>query len=138
MDEGDRIFNDVEPLISSDSTVAFVSSKGRPALSSAHKEQINARSSGSLITIRNGADLDAIRASLPSLSWGGPLGHCPTRCRVIVWNGSELCERQDGIRRRVKGSRQGDKPSDYDELENNALSMIDDVVDEQAYVAQTT
>eukprot|EP00959_Pyramimonas_sp_CCMP1952_P270714 5659290-Pyramimonas_sp.AAC.1 len=87
------MFNGVEHLISSDSTVAFVSSKGKPALNSTLKEEINACSSGSLITINNGGNLDATRAS-------EPLGHCSTRCRVIVWNGNELCERLDGIRRR--------------------------------------
>ncbi|CAK0841140.1 unnamed protein product, partial [Prorocentrum cordatum] len=35
--EGDRMFNGVEHLISSDSTVAFVSSKGKPALNSTLK-----------------------------------------------------------------------------------------------------
>eukprot|EP00959_Pyramimonas_sp_CCMP1952_P413465 8664067-Pyramimonas_sp.AAC.1 len=138
MDEGERMFNDVEYRVPSDSTMASVSSKGRPALNSALKEQINARSSGSLITIRNDGSLDDIRASLPSMSLEEPLGHSSTRCRVVVWDGNEPCDYHGDICRRMKGRRREDKPSDYDEPEQDALSMIDDVVDEQAYVAHAT
>eukprot|EP00959_Pyramimonas_sp_CCMP1952_P041295 863512-Pyramimonas_sp.AAC.1 len=82
VDEGERVFNSVEYLVSSDSTMAFVSSKGKPALNSALKEQPNDRPSGSLITIRNGASLDDTRAPLRSMSWEEPLGHSKTRFRV--------------------------------------------------------
>eukprot|EP00959_Pyramimonas_sp_CCMP1952_P050831 1061941-Pyramimonas_sp.AAC.1 len=40
MDEGERMFNDVEYLVSSDSTVAFVNAKGNPALNAALKQQL--------------------------------------------------------------------------------------------------
>eukprot|EP00959_Pyramimonas_sp_CCMP1952_P229694 4802391-Pyramimonas_sp.AAC.1 len=80
--------------------MAFVSSEGKPALNSALKEQPNDRSSGSLITIRNGGSLGDIRAPLRSMSWEEPLGRSKTRCRVLVWNGNELCECHDGVRRR--------------------------------------
>jgi hypothetical protein len=56
----------------------------------------------------------------------------------MIWNGNELCVHGEGQQRRVKGARREDTPSDYDDVERDAFSMIDDVVDEQAYVANAT
>eukprot|EP00959_Pyramimonas_sp_CCMP1952_P409191 8575542-Pyramimonas_sp.AAC.1 len=72
------------------------------------------------------------------MNWTPPPGSCETRCRVMIWNGSELCVRGDGSRRRVTGARREDMPTDYDDVDRDALSMIDDVVDEQAYIANAT
>eukprot|EP00959_Pyramimonas_sp_CCMP1952_P261073 5458630-Pyramimonas_sp.AAC.2 len=56
----------------------------------------------------------------------------------MIWNGNELCARGEGSQRRVRGASREDTPSDYDDVDRDALSMIDDVVDEQAYIANTT
>eukprot|EP00959_Pyramimonas_sp_CCMP1952_P335045 7015932-Pyramimonas_sp.AAC.1 len=80
---------------------------------------------------KNGGSLNDIRANLRSRSWEAPLGRSKTRCRVVIWNGNELCAYHDGIQRRVKGARRADTPSGYDEVESDALSVIDNVVDEQ-------
>eukprot|EP00959_Pyramimonas_sp_CCMP1952_P209950 4392849-Pyramimonas_sp.AAC.1 len=56
----------------------------------------------------------------------------------MIWNGSELCVRGDGSQRRVKGARREVTPSDCDDVESGALSMIDDVVDEHAFVANAS
>ncbi|CAK0822682.1 unnamed protein product, partial [Prorocentrum cordatum] len=134
MDEGERVYKDIEHLISTDSTMALVSTKGKSALSSALKEQLTMHSHGCQTSVRGGETLDDIKVSLRSMRRATA---CPTRCRVIAWNGNELCDHRDN-RRRVKGARRGDNPLQYDELERQALSMMDDVVDEQAHIAETT
>ncbi|CAK0790537.1 unnamed protein product, partial [Prorocentrum cordatum] len=138
MYEGERMFNDVEYLVSSDSTIAFLNAKGSPELNAALKQQLEGRSSGERVHAKNGGSLGAFRANLRSMSWEAPLGRSKTRCRVMIWNGNELCVYHDGVHGRVKGARREDTRSDYDEVERDALSMIDDVVDEQAYVANAT
>eukprot|EP00959_Pyramimonas_sp_CCMP1952_P250006 5226517-Pyramimonas_sp.AAC.1 len=72
------------------------------------------------------------------MKWTPPPVSCATRCRVLIWNSDELCVHGEGLQRRVRGARREDTPSDYDDVERDALSMIDDVVDEQAYVANAT
>eukprot|EP00959_Pyramimonas_sp_CCMP1952_P390820 8190120-Pyramimonas_sp.AAC.1 len=114
--------------------MAPTSDYGEAALSSALKEQLIIRSHGCRTSVRGGATLDDIKVPLRSMRWATA---CPTRCRVIVWDGSELCHHNDD-RRRVKGARRGDSPLQHDELERRALSMVDDVVDEQAHMAETT
>eukprot|EP00959_Pyramimonas_sp_CCMP1952_P467092 9491034-Pyramimonas_sp.AAC.1 len=135
MSESDRLFGDVEYLVSSDSTISLISNMGSPALQAALLQELQNRPTSTSAMIQNGATLDDIRANLRSMNWTPPPGSCNTCPRVMIWSGDELCVRGEGSQRRVKGARREDTPSDYDDVERDALSMIDDVVDEQAYTA---
>eukprot|EP00959_Pyramimonas_sp_CCMP1952_P414141 8676834-Pyramimonas_sp.AAC.1 len=78
-------------MVSSDSTISCANNKGAAALKAALLEELRSRSTAANATIHNGAKLDDIRANMRSMSWTPPPGSCETRCRVMIWNGNELC-----------------------------------------------
>eukprot|EP00959_Pyramimonas_sp_CCMP1952_P014693 311375-Pyramimonas_sp.AAC.1 len=89
-------------MVSSDPAISFVSNKGSPALQAALLHELQNISTAANAMIQNGAALDDIRANMRSMSWTPPPGSCKTRCRVMIWNGNELCVRGEGSQRRVK------------------------------------
>eukprot|EP00959_Pyramimonas_sp_CCMP1952_P318217 6658940-Pyramimonas_sp.AAC.1 len=80
-------------MVSSDSTISFVNNNGSPALQAALLQELQNRSTAANAMIQNGATLGDIRANLRSMNWTPPLGSCNTRCRVMIWNGNDLCVR---------------------------------------------